>query len=1110
MRHQRVLHRVSITAILLLATALPGFAKTVYVAPGGNNGNDGLSWGAAKASVQAGLNAAVDGDEVWVAAGTYLERITLTAGVALYGGFAGTETTLGERDWNLNETTLNGSFGGSVVTSPPGATATTLIDGFTIRRGHSNEGAINCSNASPVITNNKITESAGGVYFLNSTGTFEQNKVLGIAGRGVVCVNGSPLIAHNFIGDGLDSTGVDGGIFCDNSAPTIQYNRIENHYGSGITCSNACAAVITHNIITGNKAPGLTGGGINCQSGSNPKIIGNQIISNGAGSGGGIYCAGPAWITNNNIKANSAGDGGGIMCYNSTAVIANNTIHANASEICGGISSLDSSPMIVNNTVTANFGGSGSAAGIHLKGGSPTIANTIIAFNSWGVGIFPGTTATVRTNCVYGNWFGNYLITDLTGTDGNISVDPLLTSSQYGNLHLDPISPCRDTGDDSFIQPSWTDIDDQSRIQGAHVDIGADESDGTTSPAGPYIIVRVAPDGDDAHDGASWLFAKRTIQAGIDSAAPLGGEVWVKDGLYLERIKLAAYTSVYGGFTGTEAARQERNWRPRRTILDGQKSSPVVTASYLGHATSTLDGFTIRNGVTYLGSWPYPLGGGIQCEWSSPTFAHNLITANTARAGGGIVCHYASPFILDNEIVGNSASGGDSREGGGGIHCGTNAAPLIQNNIIRSNSAQYGAGIHSNLGSPYVISNLILANYSPTSSQGDGIYYYTSFSGRISNNTIIANSGAGIQHQAIFIGGEFRKISNNIVAFNAVGIAGSGANRRYNCVFGNTSYDYLFSTSQTGINGNISADPMFVETPGPGPDAVWGTGDDVFGDVRLLPGSPCIDAGDNAEVYADVADLDGDGDTSEPIPFDFTGGARFFDDPATVDTGAGTPPIVDIGAYEAQPRDCNENSVDDLFEPDGDGNGIIDACDISRLVLAASRKTHGGAGDFDIPLPLEGNAVEPRRHAGTSPGPTLMMLRFSEPVYGTGGGEVTCANIQLSAGICQSVTGSGTGTLAVGLAGIPQNLCLNIAMNDLFDADDQPLVGDNDVNVRVVPGDVESSGVVNITDLNLVKTVLFRPVTTTHFRRDVNADGVFSIVDLNDVKSNLFGTASCP
>ena len=76
--------------------------NVIYVSPSGNDANDGLTWATAKRTVQAGLNAAAAGDQVWVAAGTYVENITLKSGVALYGGFAGTETDLSGRNWAAN------------------------------------------------------------------------------------------------------------------------------------------------------------------------------------------------------------------------------------------------------------------------------------------------------------------------------------------------------------------------------------------------------------------------------------------------------------------------------------------------------------------------------------------------------------------------------------------------------------------------------------------------------------------------------------------------------------------------------------------------------------------------------------------------------------------------------------------------------------------------------------------------------------------------------------------------------------------------------------------------------------------------------------------------
>ena len=95
--------------------------------------------------------------------------------------------------------------------------------------------------------------------------------------------------------------------------------------------------------------------------------------------------------------------------------------------------------------------------------------------------------------------------------------------------------------------------------------------------------------------------------------------------------------------------------------------------------------------------------------------------------------------------------------------------------------------------------------------------------------------------------------------------------------------------------GNISYNPLFVDPDGI--DNVVGTVDD---NLRLSNNSPCIDAGNNDCVLPDIADLDNDGDMVEKTPIDRDGNPRFVNDPATPDTGNGTPPIVDMGAYEFQ------------------------------------------------------------------------------------------------------------------------------------------------------------------------------------------------------------------
>ena len=97
----------------------------------------------------------------------------------------------------------------------------------------------------------------------------------------------------------------------------------------------------------------------------------------------------------------------------------------------------------------------------------------------------------------------------------------------------------------------------------------------------------------------------------------------------------------------------------------------------------------------------------------------------------------------------------------------------------------------------------------------------------------------------------------------------------------------------TDGGGNIDADPSFADADGA--DDTAGTADD---DVRLQAASPCIDAADNDLVPADAADLDGDADVAETTPLDLDRNSRFVDDAAVADTGNGTAPIADIGAYE--------------------------------------------------------------------------------------------------------------------------------------------------------------------------------------------------------------------
>ncbi len=93
-------------------------------------------------------------------------------------------------------------------------------------------------------------------------------------------------------------------------------------------------------------------------------------------------------------------------------------------------------------------------------------------------------------------------------------------------------------------------------------------------------------------------------------------------------------------------------------------------------------------------------------------------------------------------------------------------------------------------------------------------------------------------------------------------------------------------------DGNVGEDPMFVNPLGD--DWIAGTLDD---NLRLAPGSPCIDAGKNQ--FAIDAGLTTDLDCM----------TRFWDDVDTLDTGVGTSPIVDMGAYEYNPNECIKDTA---------------------------------------------------------------------------------------------------------------------------------------------------------------------------------------------------------
>jgi hypothetical protein len=242
--------------------------------------------------------------------------------------------------------------------------------------------------------------------------------------------------------------------------------------------------------------------------------------------------------------------------------------------------------------------------------------------------------------------------------------------------------------------------------------------------------------------------------------------------------------------------------------------------------TAVLDGFAITAGKAD-GNYPHGDGGGMYNDGGSPTLTNVTFSGNSAGYGGGMYNYSSNPALTNITFSGNSAT-----EDGGGMH-NSFSNPMLTNVTFSSNSAV---------------------------SDGGGVYNSYNSSPTLINCILWGNEDNGGTDQSAQI---------YLTATNPVTVA----------------YSLVQGGVYTGT-GNISVDPEFVRDPDPG-DGDWSTlADNDYGDLSLLPSSPAIDKGDNSALPADVTDLDGDGNTSEPIPIDLARKPRIIGN------------VVDMGAYE--------------------------------------------------------------------------------------------------------------------------------------------------------------------------------------------------------------------
>jgi hypothetical protein len=383
-RHLR--HRYAPPVALLISLLLAGQClATVFVDTDAAPGGDGNSWSTAYRTIQAGIDDADALDEeVWVAEGIYTEAITMKDGVAVYGGFTGTETLLSQRHIVANMTSIDASTadGGAPANHVVAMSniSSSRVDGFTLTGGDANEsgpgqgacgGGIYCSAlddsntiASCTITGNSASYDGGGVHCEASSPTIANctiaRNTADYHGGGVRCGGGSaPMIADCVIADNSADQG--GGVYCTaGSEPTIANCMIIGNSaggdGGGVHFTSEYVwsyPMITNCVIAGNSAY-WDGGGVYCRDLSCPTVVRCVVSGNSARDGAGMMCASDSaeTIINCTISGNAgSGSGGGIFCSESAAIITNNTIAANSSSAGGGVCCDWYSTPTITNTV---------------------------------------------------------------------------------------------------------------------------------------------------------------------------------------------------------------------------------------------------------------------------------------------------------------------------------------------------------------------------------------------------------------------------------------------------------------------------------------------------------------------------------------------------------------------------------------------------------------------------------------------------------------------------------------------------------------------------------------------------------------------------------------
>ncbi|MBW8041181.1 MAG: hypothetical protein FVQ85_14420 [Planctomycetes bacterium] len=371
--------------------------------------------------------------------------------------------------------------------------------------------AMHNQNSSPTLNNCTFTDNQRGMYniqsspsldncaFTNNNGamsnwggsnptltgcTFTQNTSTGNGG-GIYNENANPILTDcDFIGN---SAGTGGAIYDFNSNPTLTnctftQNSASSH--SGAIRNFKSSPVFNNCTFTENSAADDAGAMGNSQS--TLTLTNCAFTANSGNEGGAILNdATDTNFTACTFRNNLASAGGGaLVSFGGTSTLMSCLFSGNWADggfSGGGAMLFDGGVVTLTNCTIIGNGTLKTTGGILNDGNILILTNSILWNNRDQDGIdqeaqiWPDGTIQVSYSCILGGWAGI----------GNIVDDPFVVSPGYwdaggnwvqGNYHLLPWSPCIDTGDPAYIPvPNETDLDNQPRVIGGQIDMGAYE-----------------------------------------------------------------------------------------------------------------------------------------------------------------------------------------------------------------------------------------------------------------------------------------------------------------------------------------------------------------------------------------------------------------------------------------------------------------------------------------------------------------------------------------------------------------------------------------------------------------------------------------------------------